>query len=230
MSMPQFPNDTLNLTRDDVINQILSSIAMEELGLSHILNAEGEKLQYILGTLEGSTPPQPPTVQEVLQVNESVQKLLETTSYQQMFLKNKMSDALSASTMQGPTGATGATGSTGADAPIITPTALKTIIPEDPTFTGMEVNYISYGNVFVVYGTGTIANGFTLLANEAHYLVTAAQFPELASYVGPTMSGIGGSWSTTIHIDATGIYIKSPNPISVPAGVSLPFTATLILA
>jgi len=94
MSMPQFPNDTLNLTRDDVINQILSSIAMEELGLSHILNAEGEKLQYILGTLEGSTPPQPPTVQEVLQVNESVQKLLETTSYQQMFLKNKMSDAL----------------------------------------------------------------------------------------------------------------------------------------
>ena len=39
------------------VNQILSSIAMEGLALSHILNAEGEKLQYVLGTLhnEGSS-------------------------------------------------------------------------------------------------------------------------------------------------------------------------------
>ena len=39
------------------VNQILSSIAMEELGMSHILNAEGEKLQYILGTLPGLSGP-----------------------------------------------------------------------------------------------------------------------------------------------------------------------------
>lgn len=31
---------------------------MEELGLSHILNAEGEKLQYILGMLEGTIAPE----------------------------------------------------------------------------------------------------------------------------------------------------------------------------
>ena len=30
-------------------NEIISSIAAEELSLSHILNAEGEKLQYVLG-------------------------------------------------------------------------------------------------------------------------------------------------------------------------------------
>ncbi len=53
MSMPSFPNIDPPIQREDAVNQILSSIAMEELGLSHILNAEGEKLQYILGTIPG---------------------------------------------------------------------------------------------------------------------------------------------------------------------------------
>ncbi|MCL2573425.1 MAG: hypothetical protein FWE34_02605 [Defluviitaleaceae bacterium] len=95
MSMPKFPDEALNITRDDAVNMILASIAMEELSLSHILNAEGEKIQYVLGTLEnGSTPPEPPTVDQIMQVNNSVQKLLETTMYKTMFLKSKMSDAL----------------------------------------------------------------------------------------------------------------------------------------
>ena len=51
MSLPSFPVVNPPIEREDAVNQILSSIAMEELGLSHILNAEGEKLQYILGTL-----------------------------------------------------------------------------------------------------------------------------------------------------------------------------------
>ena len=51
MSLPSFPVTDPPIQRNDAVNQILSSIAMEELGLSHILNAEGEKLQYILGTL-----------------------------------------------------------------------------------------------------------------------------------------------------------------------------------
>ena len=96
MSMPKFPTDAGSLTRENVINQILSSISMEELGLSHVINAEGEKMQYILGTLEGSTPPEPATVDQVLQANDSVRKLLETTTHQQMLLKGKMSDALDA--------------------------------------------------------------------------------------------------------------------------------------
>ena len=56
MSMPVFPNT--NITRENAINQILSSIAMEELSLSHILNAEGEKIQHVLGTLTGQTTAQ----------------------------------------------------------------------------------------------------------------------------------------------------------------------------
>ena len=44
MSLPSFPVVNPPIEREDAVNQILSSIAMEELGLSHILNAEGEKL------------------------------------------------------------------------------------------------------------------------------------------------------------------------------------------
>lgn len=87
---------------------------MEELGLSHILNAEGEKLQYVLGTLPGVTGPNP-TIDELLQVNDSVQQTLSTAMQNQMFLQNKMSSALNASVMAGPTGPTGPTGATGAE-------------------------------------------------------------------------------------------------------------------
>ena len=94
MSLPTFPKDT-GLTRDDAINQILSSIAMEELGLSHIINAEGEKMQYILGTLPGVNSHNPGvTIDQLLQANESVREFLETVSYNQLFLKRKMRDIL----------------------------------------------------------------------------------------------------------------------------------------
>ncbi len=106
MSMPKFPSDPESMTREDAINQIISSIAMEELGLSHILNAEGEKLQYVLGTLSGSSGLNP-SVDELLQVNKSVQQTLSSAMQSQMFLQNKMASALNAPTMQGPTGPAG---------------------------------------------------------------------------------------------------------------------------
>ncbi len=116
MSLPSFPVVEPPIRREDAVNQILSSIAMEELGLSHILNAEGEKLQYILGTLPGLSGPAA-TIPDVLAVNESVRDVLETTMYNQLFLKAKMEGALSSSPsgVTGPTGPTGPTGATGAD-------------------------------------------------------------------------------------------------------------------
>ena len=101
MSMPSFPNIDPPIQREDAVNQILSSIAMEELGLSHILNAEGEKLQYILGTIPGLSG-SPATVSDVLAANESVRGMLETAVQNQLFLKSKMQGALTASPMQGP--------------------------------------------------------------------------------------------------------------------------------
>ncbi|GKU77952.1 hypothetical protein [Paenibacillus sp. L3-i20] len=59
MSQSNIPNITpqITLTKDDAINLLLYSIALEELGISHVLNAQGENLQFVLGTLPGVTSP-----------------------------------------------------------------------------------------------------------------------------------------------------------------------------
>lgn len=96
MSYPNIPDiePSIKISRDQVINLLLASIALEELGLSHIINAEAEKIQYILGTLEGSTPPTRPTIAELLIVNRSVEKTLRSVIKNQMLLQFKLEDVL----------------------------------------------------------------------------------------------------------------------------------------
>ena len=95
MSLPVFPELPEDYNIESAICQILTSIAMEEIGLSHIINAEGEKLQYVLGTLPGTNAPKP-TIEEVLKINESVKDMLQQVAFNQMFLSAKMSAALKA--------------------------------------------------------------------------------------------------------------------------------------
>ena len=95
MSLPKFPELPENYNFDNAICQILTSIAMEEIGLSHIINAEGEKLQYILGTIPGAKAPEP-TIGQVLEINESVKDMLQQVAFNQMFLNAKMSGVLKA--------------------------------------------------------------------------------------------------------------------------------------
>ena len=117
MSLPTFPPIEPPLSREGSINEIISSIAAEELSLSHILNAEGEKLQYVLGTLPGLETAA--ALDEVMQVNQSVQETLSSVMEQQMMLTGKLASAMSAPILPGPTGATGATGATGpAEGPV----------------------------------------------------------------------------------------------------------------
>lgn len=88
MSMPSFPPNGADMTLEEALTMIIASIAMEELALSHILNAEGEKLQYILGTRPCAAP------QDVLAVNQSVTALVEAVMQNQILLKNKLSQVL----------------------------------------------------------------------------------------------------------------------------------------
>lgn len=101
MSMPSFPPCGANMTKDEALTMIVASIAMEELALSHIVNAEGEKLQYILGTLPGGNKICAST-QEVLEVNQSVNKLLDTVMQSQMLLKGKLERVLESGSCEPP--------------------------------------------------------------------------------------------------------------------------------
>lgn len=113
MSQPNIPNisPTITLTRDDAINLLLASIAMEELGLAHIINAEGEKIQYALGTIPGLTPAS--TLANILEVNESVQDTLSLAVKKEMLLNSKLKQVTQISSSTGATGITGPTGPTG---------------------------------------------------------------------------------------------------------------------
>ncbi|WP_232223943.1 hypothetical protein [Anoxybacteroides tepidamans] len=90
MSTPNIPNitPTISLTRCETIHLLLSSIALEEIGLSHILNAEGEKLQHFLKTC-------PDDLHDYLQINESINQILRTIVKSQILLQFKLENVIS---------------------------------------------------------------------------------------------------------------------------------------
>ena len=115
MSMPTFPKNDPPLTREGSLNEIISSIAAEELSLSHLLNVEGEKLQYVLGTMPGLD--EAASLDEVMQVNKSVKDTLSGIMEQQMALTSKLGAVLKAPTLPGPEGPMGAEGPEGPEGP-----------------------------------------------------------------------------------------------------------------
>lgn len=96
MSMPNIPNinATISITLEDSVNLLLASVAFEELGLSHIINAEAEKIQYVLGTLDGQTPPEPATIDDLLKINNSVNQTLKDTIKTQILLQFQLEDLI----------------------------------------------------------------------------------------------------------------------------------------
>lgn len=69
------------VTRDQAISDIIESVALEQTGLSHILNAEGEKIQAAV--FNG-------TIDQMLAVNRSVQCMVNTVSRLEMVLQMKL--------------------------------------------------------------------------------------------------------------------------------------------
>lgn len=95
MSMPHIPSvpeGTINMTRKEVNNLLLASIAMEELALAHIVNAEAEKIQFVLGTLHHKSGGHPPKIDDLLEVNRAVGKILRDVIKKEMLLQFKLEE------------------------------------------------------------------------------------------------------------------------------------------
>ena len=98
MSMPSYVDTVPVIDREAVINQILASIALEELALSHVINAEGEKIQYAVGTLQipnrglsGGV-----TIANLVELNSSVAAALQAAAESQTALTQKLQAVLAA--------------------------------------------------------------------------------------------------------------------------------------
>ena len=87
--MPDFSPIDPCLSRESALNMILHSIALEEVALSHIINAEGEKIQAIVASMDKKCCSA--DMQILLNVNNSVRDVLEQVKELQMLLKSKMS-------------------------------------------------------------------------------------------------------------------------------------------
>ncbi|MCA1213599.1 collagen-like protein [Bacillus amyloliquefaciens] len=216
MSQPNLPNITpvVTLSRDDTINLLLSSIAMEELGMAHILNAEGEKIQYALGAIPGLTGP-PSSLADILNLNESVRDTLDSLMKQELLLGSKLDSISNIPTLAGPTGATGPTGPTGAIGPAGATGPTGSIGPTGVTGAGLQGIVAFNPLIAPTYTTGQVVlyNGSSYVANvnspagtpgaSADYTLLAA-----AGITGAT-GGTGPTGSTGTSLTATSGYASN---------------------
>ena len=72
MSMPTITTSPNPISMSQAITDLIESIALEETALSHILNAEGEKLQKVLAMEDVS-------LNQILDVNETVMNMVTTS-------------------------------------------------------------------------------------------------------------------------------------------------------
>ncbi|URN93843.1 MAG: hypothetical protein NAG76_18730 [Candidatus Pristimantibacillus lignocellulolyticus] len=222
MSQANIPNitPTIDLTRDQAVNLLLSSIAMEELGLSHIINAEGEKIQYVLGTLPGVTGPGA-TISDLLSVNESVRSTLREITKTEFGLQNKLETVLSTPIAIGPTGPAGPTGPSGGP---VGPTGATGVAgPTGPTgATGVQ------GPLGLTGATGSTG------ATGADGAVGAVGATGATGAIGPTgATGATGATGITGDIGATGaIGVTGATGATGPIGATgssaiIPFSSGL---
>ena len=99
MSFPNIPDvdPKMDITETDAINLLLASIAFEELGLAHIINAEAEKIQSILGTLYNQNVKNP-TIDDLERIDKAVERILKDVIKKEIILQFKLEDVLSIST------------------------------------------------------------------------------------------------------------------------------------
>jgi len=70
-------------TREQAVTDLIESVALQETALSHIINAEGEKMQKIIAR-EDATPDQ------LMTLNKSVEQLVNAIMRLEMMLQAKL--------------------------------------------------------------------------------------------------------------------------------------------
>lgn len=84
MSMPKYPDSRTYRPGKDIMKDLLESVALEELAIAHLINAEAEKIQAFTGHYGGF--PTAPTNRQINEFQEQVARILEALAEKQKVL------------------------------------------------------------------------------------------------------------------------------------------------
>ena len=92
MSQPGIPDisPTITIERDQVLTLLLASIAVEEMGLAHILNAEGEKMQLAFAKSQDEGI----CLNQIIEVNTGVERVIRSITRLQLLLAEKLENVV----------------------------------------------------------------------------------------------------------------------------------------
>ena len=217
MSFPNIPNITplISVTVGQTVPLLLSSIALEELALAHIMNAEAEKLQFVLGTLDTGVTLSPAEVSlaDLLEVNSNVQRTLRDVIKKEMLLEFKFENVVDL-------------------IPFVPPAPPTPVLPQTFTFSftgGLQSVDVPSGattaRILAIGAAGGAGGGATppLGGNGASirgdFSVTAGQtLTVLVGGMGTTGTVTGGGGGGSFVGRGTGFTAFSPANLLVAAG------------
>ncbi|MFD2639493.1 hypothetical protein [Piscibacillus salipiscarius] len=88
MSMPTIPPEPHRPDKNDVVIDLLESIALEEIALANLMKAEAEKMKAFVG--DCCDFPSDPTNEEIIKFNRNVNQFLETLVMKEWLLLRKL--------------------------------------------------------------------------------------------------------------------------------------------
>lgn len=90
MGMPNIPDikPKIEISYEETIKLLLSSIAMEELSLAHIMNAEAEKIQEVIKCKECRD------IKDLISIDKSVERIMRDIIKKEMLLEFKFENIL----------------------------------------------------------------------------------------------------------------------------------------
>lgn len=98
MGYPVFPDISGPAPQNEIIDRLLETIALEELALSHLINAEAEKVQAVAAAgVMG-----PVSAEELEEINRAVAEVLKEAANKEDRLRRKLERILAHKEMQTP--------------------------------------------------------------------------------------------------------------------------------
>ena len=127
MSFPTIPdiNPKINVTKEDAIALLLTSIALEEISLSELIDAETKKVKFIVGECGSKKA----SIQDLKDINRSVNQTIKDVIKLQMLLQFKLENVLEIVCTTTSTSTSTTTTSTSTTTTMTTTTASTTSCP-----------------------------------------------------------------------------------------------------